>query len=722
MFASKFYKTIEDWTLFIAMTLSYLPLTATVCTFIYYVLTTIIPNAVYDYFSPVLSEFGLIETKTPKIAETTTEVKLKHTNKLTRIIHNSDDRIISTRVGTDFFSTSRTDIIRYRAPLTTLSIEKRGRAYYDHDKPRIFSTDEELAQAEKHIKEEDKTDENGLYFCGKFALKHSYKTHIGCNVRCNRRAATKDMPKTANMPKTIQARNAVRDKVVKDYEMLQTRGIRTERMSHTYTTGCFILNAPSKLKDEIYSLADEGTDEEEEGDMNLYLIDMEENQEHDVLTEGLPFADFDDFVETKIQKAGKKGKKENKKKKQQLAHENESRKQPAKDKGKSIHKKALELLTKPTLTYEEAQALDDAALDEELVPTDPKQDDMTSSNATTSKDQGQKDVTSFTPTHVATASPGLDDPFVTPTANTSAIVDVDNDVDRMHMDQSGGAVEIVQNINVVNVTNDGSSYPAGPMEDILDRDSLSIHIHTVQEDSNEDDMEEDPNEDTTRKNRDGDAVMQDSDSESIHTNPPSLTNESASEDDEEEEEDTSFVSHFPTPDAIEYYLDRYSDDVETMSNTSDDSLFTDLSTCFSHLRLDVEKPMPPPETFRVTKANNRQAGMSLHSFFKTRAEKKEQQKAEQQKSPRHLKSKAPEKKPKSPKKALFLASALRTVSPPNKLQKAKEKALMELTTKSNKNLANVDVKMEENHVKTMDLASFMYRLSPTPPSPELEML
>lgn len=290
----------------------------------------------------------------------------------------------------------------------------------------------------------------------------------------------------------------------------------------------------------------------------------------------------------------------------------------------------------------------------------------------------------------------------------------------MDMDQTSSAVEITQATNTVN------SYPAGPMEDLVDGDSHSIQLPTVTENANDGAMEQAPNGDVNVPNHDGDITMQDSDTESIRNSTPSLINDSASEDDgddDDDEADASFVTHFPTPDAVEHALDLCNDNVETMSNPGDESLFTDLSICFSHLSLKASKPITPPEAFRVTKASNRQTGMPPHSFIKSRADKKDQEKVENEKPSRPLKSKAPEKKPKSlkkdktvpklprtpisPNKALYLASAIRTASPKSKVQNMKEKVLLDLATQSDKKLQTMDANMETHRVKIMDLADSM---------------
>lgn len=270
MLGSQLVKAIQECVLVLANVLSHLPsLMNTIYITTYYIFSTVIPNAFYEYYNPILSKFGLAKKK-PKPAETT-KIDLKTTTHTpTRIIHDSDDLTIINNDLTRFFSAPRVDIVRYRAPFTSLSPEKRGRVYHDHAKPSVFSTDYELAEAEHHTKEHKKQGETikgkdeEVYFRGKFAMTNNPDTHMGC----------KATPKTANMAKMIQAHNDKKGKSFKKSGILKHRDLRTRQILFTYNTGSFLLTKNSNLKNVTCTLEDQETEKGDDA-MELYFIDME---------------------------------------------------------------------------------------------------------------------------------------------------------------------------------------------------------------------------------------------------------------------------------------------------------------------------------------------------------------------------------------------------------------------------------------------------------------
>lgn len=87
---------------------------------------------------------------------------------------------------------------------------------------------------------------------------------------------------------------------------------------------------------------------------------------------------------------------------------------------------------------------------------------------------------------------------------------------------------------------------------------------------------------------------------------PPLVND----DDDDDDDDDNEEALFPTPDS-RYYLESEEFDTETMSNASDDHLFSNLSDSFSQLQLGDALPLlslsssPPSKPFRITKARER---------------------------------------------------------------------------------------------------------------------
>ncbi|KJR83053.1 uncharacterized protein SPSK_04493 [Sporothrix schenckii 1099-18] len=104
------------------------------------------------------------------------------------------------------------------------------------------------------------------------------------------------------------------------------------------------------------------------------------------------------------------------------------------------------------------------------------------------------------------------------------------------------------------------------------------------------------------------------------------------DDDDDDDNSSVFITRFPSPDALISYGWGYNvdDESDTMSDTSDDSLFSDLSDSFSLLRLDIDMeivdvPTPSPpilsKASRVTKVRARMGGWWNRDACQTRRQR-----------------------------------------------------------------------------------------------------
>lgn len=315
--------------------------------------------------------------------------------------------------------------------------------------------------------------------------------------------------------------------------------------------------------------------------------------------------------------------------------------------------------------------------------------------------------------HMDVVPPGTAGPFL-----SAAAADPDPDTgsgtDYMHLDQSGGGAQMSQSSGSSNDMKNNNNGTNTATVTISPEADISIEF---------------------------DFTMQDSDDENGQASPlPSLIYDS---DDDDDNDTPVFITRFPSPDSMSYGLDyNGDDDVDAMSNSSDDSMFSDLSDSFSLLRLDTRPPSSLAKAFRVTKTRARRAGLWWYECFKTRAEQDEH-KAELTNTLRTPKSKSP-KKDRWPKKdkttrtpkipvtstiktrpngVTSMASALRTWSLRNTLPKTIEKALVKLATKpkqipnNNKNDddAKMGVPMDAIKDAIMDIIDAMDTMSSTTP-------
>lgn len=261
MFYSKVYRIIEEWTFPVVMPFYDPPIwVLTVCTFIGSLLPAIIANAFCDYCDPILEVIGPIEAteKTTKTVETT---RFEPTYRSARIVHTSSNLTIHESSGIEPFSAPRYDIIRYRVPLKTLPISKQVQVEHgssDYEEPTIFFHDEELDQNQKYAKGKEQKETGALWPSARQTISHAEGSDSNDRYGGygNGRHETMYTLQVLSMAKTIQLRGVQRGKVA-DSRQLQQRGIRTRRILFTYDTGSFLLTAPSKLRNEIYSLAAE---------------------------------------------------------------------------------------------------------------------------------------------------------------------------------------------------------------------------------------------------------------------------------------------------------------------------------------------------------------------------------------------------------------------------------------------------------------------------------